>query len=211
LEPRANYVLEWAAATSLVGPATGGHPESEAEHTNPVEQSEVKMDSREYLQRQFASVRSVSDAVTRDLTDGQLNWAPPGTANPIGTTLVHTIVGEDFFVQSVIQGKPKVWDAGRWSERIGLKTLPGRGTSWEEPNRTKFSLADLLAYQEEVRSATDAYVAGLTAEELQRQVTFGGMNRSVAEALALSVTHTAHHMGEISILKGVQGAKGLPF
>ena len=169
------------------------------------------MDTREYVQRQFASVRNVSDAVIRDLTNEQLNWAPPGTANPIGTTLVHAIMGEDSFVQRIIQGRSLVWDTGHWSERTGLKALPGRGTSWEESNSTKLSLADLLAYQREVRSATDVYVAGLTSEELQRRVTVGGADRRVAEALALVVTHTAHHMGEISVLKGIQGARGLPY
>ena len=120
-------------------------------------------------------------------------------------------MGEDSFVQRIIQGRSLVWDTGHWSERTGLKALPGRGTSWEESNSTKLSLADLLAYQEEVRSATDAYVAGLTSEELQRLVTVGGTDRIVAEALALVVTHTAHHMGEISVLKGIQGARGLPY
>ncbi len=169
------------------------------------------MDAREYLQRQFASVRGVSDAVTKDLTDEQLNWAPPGTANPIGTTLVHAILGEDSFVQRILQGKSPLWNAGGWSERTGLKVLPGRGSSWEESNNTKLALAVLLAYQEEVRSATDKYVAGLTSDELRRQVSVGGTDRTVADVLALVATHTAHHMGEISALKGIQGAKGLPY
>jgi len=40
------------------------------------------------------------------LTEEQLNWSPPGTANSIKVTLLHAVSGEDFFIHSLIQRKP---------------------------------------------------------------------------------------------------------
>ena len=48
-----------------------------------------------------------SDSVTADLTDEQLDWTPPGTANPVGATLLHAVASEDMFVHVVLQGKPR--------------------------------------------------------------------------------------------------------
>ena len=169
------------------------------------------MDAKEYIKGQMAAVRQLIDAAMQETTDEQFNWAPPGTANPIGATLVHTIAGEDFFVQNILQGKPRIWETGGWSEKIGLTTPPGRGRGWDEIKGKTLVIAPVLAYQQAVRAATDACLANLTAEDLDRKVTFVGTERPVADVIALVIAHTAHHTGEISALKGVQGGKGLPF
>jgi hypothetical protein len=72
-------------------------------------------------------------------------------------------------------------------------------------------LAPLLDYLQQVRAATDAYLAGVTPEELDRIVQIAGQDRPVAQVFVLLVVHSAAHTGEISALKGVSGAKGLPF
>ena len=55
----------------------------------------------------------------------------------------------------------------------------------------------------------DAYLATLTAAELDRKVAFAGGERTVAEMLLLAASQSLSHAGEIAALKGVQGAKGL--
>ena len=62
-----------------------------------------------------------------------------------------------------------------------------------------------------VRAETDAYLAGLTPEELDRKVTTFMGELPVGAVLALFIGHQAHHLGEVSALKGAQGVKGLPF
>lgn len=169
------------------------------------------MDAKEYIQLQFANVRRVSDAVTADLTDQLLQWAPPGTVDSIGVILLHCIGAEDGFVQGNFQHKPLVFQTEGWADMIGVSTIPNPRGGWEEARGAKLSVAPLLEYQQAVRASTDAYLAELTDEELRQQVSFAGSERTVAYMLALSCEHTAHHMGEVSALKGIQGAKGLPF
>ncbi|MHB1134769.1 MAG: DinB family protein [Chloroflexota bacterium] len=169
------------------------------------------MDAKDYIRRQVASVRRTSDAVTGDLTEEQLGWTPPGTCNPIGATLLHAIHSEDAFVRRTIQGKPTLFEGEGWGLQLGVPAEPGRGPSWDALKDKSLSLAKVLAYQQAVRAETDAYLDGLSPEELERQVmTFRG-ELPVGDVLALYLGHAAHHLGEISALKGVSGAKGLPF
>lgn len=58
-------------------------------------------------------------------------------------------------------------------------------------------------------AATDAFLATLTAEALDRKVKFAGGERTVADMLILSASQSLGHIGEIAALKGVQGVKGM--
>jgi uncharacterized damage-inducible protein DinB len=170
-----------------------------------------ELDVKKYIQGQVASVRRTSDAVTGDLQDGQLTWTPPGTANPIGATLLHAVHSEDAFVRRTIQGKATVFDSGAWAAKLGVVAEAGKGPTWEGMKGKALSVAQVLEYQSLVRAETDSYLASLTPEELDRQVmTFRG-EMPVGAVLALYLGHQAHHFGEIAALKGAQGAKGLPF
>jgi uncharacterized damage-inducible protein DinB len=167
------------------------------------------MEAREYIQHQFASVRQGLDNVLADLTDEQLNWTPPGKTNVISATLVHIFASEDLFVQTLLQGKPRVWEAG-WAAEIGSPNPPVPNKGWEEFRSVKLSVASIVAYGKAARAATDSYLAGLSAAELDRTIDFFGHEMTVAGLLALSARHTAEHTGDISALKGVFGVKGLP-
>jgi len=169
------------------------------------------MDAKTYIQQQMANVRRHIDAVVKDTTDEQFNWLPPGTINPISVILVHVVAGEDYFIQTVLQGKSRYWETQEWGRKIGIQTPPQPGRSWDEFRTTKILLAPVLAYEQAIRVATDTYLADLTAEELERQVTLGGNVLPVAEVLMTLVVHIASHAGEIAAVKGMQGIKGLPF
>ncbi len=169
------------------------------------------MDAVEFVRCQLASARRLGDAIIGGTSDEQFNWLPPGTANSIKASFIHLIVSEDSFVQDVIQGRSRIWEAEGWAEKIGLPFPPGRGRGWEEIRAPTLALAPVLAYQQAVRAATDAYLASLTPEELDRPVAFFNGQRPVADVLALLVSHMLGHFGEIAALKGVQGVKGLPF
>jgi len=62
-----------------------------------------------------------------------------------------------------------------------------------------------------VQGAIEAYLAGMSDAELQREVELRGRPGQIADALILAASHTGLHAGEIATLRGAQGAKGWPF
>jgi hypothetical protein len=169
------------------------------------------MDAIAYIQREVDGLRWQTNMILKETTDEQLNWAPPGIANPIGVTLLHTIGTEDQLVQQLLQGKPSLWESGNWSERIGVQVVPREGRGWEECRKAYLSLAPIMEYQEAVCSATADYIASLTPEDLDRPMMLFGCEQPLAIVLVIIVNHAILHMGEIAALKGIQGIKGLPF
>jgi len=169
------------------------------------------MDVKTYIQRQMANVRRQIDIVVQGITDEQFNWPPPGTISPISAILIHMLAGEDYFIQSVIQGKSTFWEVQEWGRKIGVPTPPAQGDSWDELKTLKILVAPVQAYEQAIRIATDGYLADLTVEELNRRVNFAGEELPVAEVLMTLVVHSASHAGEIAAIKGMQGIKGLPF
>ena len=169
------------------------------------------MDAKGYMQQQFLAMRRLSAAAIDGTTDAQLNWTPPGQVHAIKGALVHLIASEDRLIQSVIQGKPMLWASDGWGGRLGLGAAPGMGQGWEEVAQTTLAVAPIQAYRQAVQAATEAYLAALTPDELDRRVLFIRGEAPVAQVLSTIVVHVMGHAGEIAALKGLQGVKGLPF
>ncbi len=167
------------------------------------------MDLFEYINHQMAGMRRHITTIMSNVTPEQFNWAPPGTANTISATFIHLTSVEDNFIQNVLQGKPRVWDTGDWCAKTGVKKTPSIGESWDEFRHANLALEPMFEYQKAVWAATDAYLARLTAEELDRIVKFAGREWIAADVLLLAVSQALSHAGEIAALKGAQGAKGL--
>ena len=169
------------------------------------------MNALEYVRRQLAAMRRQVDSAVQGTTDEQFNWLPPGATNSIAATFSHLLATEDFYIQTVLQGRPRLWDEADWTARTGVNAPPGRGQGWQEAREHVYELEPWLVYQTAVREATDRYLAGLSEEDLDREVNFIGGKRTVADVLCTLVVHSAAHAGDIATLKGVQGVKGLPF
>ena len=43
------------------------------------------------------------EQVVDGLTEAQVHWGPPGTANTIGATYAHVVAAEDLFVQATLR------------------------------------------------------------------------------------------------------------
>jgi DinB superfamily len=168
------------------------------------------MDILEYIRREMAGVRHMVDMTMKGMTPELFNGATPGTANAISATFAHFMATEDNFIQKVIQGKSSVWDSGAWSQKTGIPKPPSIGEDWSDYKHKQIAIQPLLDYAAAVWVATDAYLATLTPEELDRKVKFANGERTVADMLLLSASQSLSHTGEIAALKGVQGAKGLP-
>lgn len=162
------------------------------------------MDAIDYLQLQFAALHERFGMPLAGLTDDQLNWLPPGSANKIGSILLHAIAGEDLFIQQHLQGQPLLWNSQRWGETIGIPYPPSGPRGWDEARQATLRLADILPYQQAVFAATAAYLAALTPAALDGRLPFYGYEFPRAQLLAMSLLHTAEHAGEISAIKGLQ-------
>jgi DinB superfamily len=164
------------------------------------------MDTIEFIRQLLAAVRRQTDESMKDMTVEQFNWTPPGSANPISAIFVHFLNSEDAFVQTQMQGKPKLWDEGGWAEKTGVKVPPGYSGGWEEVKNMTLALEPILAYQQVVRAATEAYLNSLTTDDLDRVVKTARGDRSLATIFTIVVNHTLIHSGEIAALKGIQAA-----
>jgi uncharacterized damage-inducible protein DinB len=164
------------------------------------------MQITEYIQRQVAAQRRILDQAIADTSPQMVNHKVGEHCNTIAAVYAHVIGGEDYFVNVCIGGGQRIWEANGWGERLGIPHQLGRDWTIEFPDLGAFQ-----EYAQAVHVSTDACVAGLKAEDLDRIVSVFGNERPVANVLITLNNHASSHAGEIATLKGVQGVKGLPF
>ncbi|HEY7269975.1 MAG TPA: hypothetical protein VH951_09125, partial [Dehalococcoidia bacterium] len=76
-----------------------------------------------------------------------------------------------------------------------------------------FDLDAFLGYRRAAYTASELYIASLAPQDFDARKQFPGRDWSmtIAQLLALVVSHGTSHAGEIAALKGVFGGKGLPY
>jgi hypothetical protein len=172
----------------------------------------------ELLRRIVRDARQVLDGTMADVTQTQVDYLPPGIANPLGATYAHVVCSEDMVVQGMFRQAAPLF-ASTWAGRTGLsEPMPMPGPDW--PNyrpwtrRVKVDLAALRGYAQAVAAETDAWLGGLSDAELDRpmDLTGAGLGQHTWDsAIALLVAnHLGTETGEIAVLKGIQGARGYP-
>ncbi|SFU54187.1 DinB family protein [Alicyclobacillus macrosporangiidus] len=130
----------------------------------------------------WKSVRASMDKMIADLTDEQLTRKPENN-NAIAAVLEHTALVERKFL-SALSGQVEDIDV----------QAPYEASSWDAA-KVKALWNDVLAYGEQVLS-------GLTAEQLTQpglKLGVGELNKR--QLIAYMIAHTAHHRGQIPILK----------
>ncbi|OGO51179.1 MAG: hypothetical protein A2148_08895 [Chloroflexi bacterium RBG_16_68_14] len=165
----------------------------------------------EFLRQALRNQHSMIDQAVRELSTEQLHRVPPDTgANHIGFTLWHYVRTEDNVVQFILQDrKPTVWIEGGYHERFGLDRIAqGTGMSTADAHALRLpSIDQWMAYQRAVWQATDAYCSSLDDQALERTVRivpFGEI--PVRQALGtICLTHGHAHLGEICVLRVLQG------
>lgn len=154
----------------------------------------------EYLEAAFGDVEG--ETLTRTL--------PGATIGSIESIYLHTVANEDWAIQELILGKPKLIE-GEWSVRLGIKAP----TAGEQADFSSWNhdMAAFKAYAAAVFKATDDYLNSVRDADLDKQIDwFGRGTRSAAWVIADTIhVHASFHAGEISALKGVMGLKGLPW
>ena len=150
-------------------------------------------------------------AVVGDCTPETLARRGEGTVESAGAILAHAIMSEDYFIQAMMQSKPLLYTSGGFDASLNLGTdRPVQTPEWAA--KIKLDMATFTPYMQAVFAATDAYVAGLSEADLDREVQGPTGKQGLGTFLAgIGVFHLTEHLGEIAALKGVQGLKGLPF
>jgi hypothetical protein len=177
------------------------------------------MDAVTLLRAQFQTAHQFMEETMADVTPAMAHWLPPGRANPLGASYAHVLFGEDMIIQGVLKQTAPLF-AGSWADRLGVsEPMPMPSAGGEEyyawTHRVQVDLDALRAYGQAVYAATDEYVAALTPADLDRllDLSSAGMGEvNLAWVVSnLAVGHIHDLMGEISCLKGLQGARGYPF
>ena len=173
------------------------------------------MSTVDFLRDQILSTREFLEATMADVTPNQAHWNAQGRALPIAGQYAHIIVSMDGALHGLLQGQPPL-AATSWAGKAGFSSIPplGPGLSWEQWAAGPFDLTALRAYAEAVYAATDAYLASLSPEDLSRSLDLSSMGlgeRSVGWMLTTGwIVNANMHCGEISCIKGLQGAQGYP-
>ncbi len=170
------------------------------------------MDIISYLREDMRWTHEWLEATMQDVTQEQLDWHPPGIANPLGATYAHALTGEDGAMNQLLRGDQPLFE-GEWKGKTGISD-PRASSEFEWAREVKIDLKAAREYAKAVYSATDQYLASLEPADLDRKLDLSesGMGeKSVAFVFSSFISsHTSNLTGEISTLKGLQGARGYP-
>ena len=166
------------------------------------------------LREQLQSAHWLLEETMKDVTPEQAHWSPPSIANPLGATYAHLVMGEDFIINGMLKGSAPL-AATSWAGKVGVSEPPPQDMAWDQwARRVRIDLAALQQYAQAVYAGSDQYLASLTDDALSRPIdlsAFGLGQQTLAWVLNNGVIgHARDHCGEVSCLKGLQGARGYP-
>lgn len=161
------------------------------------------------------SAHEFLEGTMADVTPAQFTWDPPGKTFSIGANYAHVLTSEDMAVQGLLQGRDLLART-TWAGSIGASEVPPAGPGgdlkgWSQ--RAKLDLAQMRRYGQAVFGATDEYLAARKPEELARPLDLSHLGlgqQTVLFIVTAILANASLHTGEISALKGLQGAKGYP-
>lgn len=161
----------------------------------------------------FAWAHEFMLQVTADVTSEQAHWTPPGTANPLGAMMAHGVLTEDFVVRAILSDAPPLYRSD-WEGRTGVsEPQPLIDADWAE--RVEVNLEQFRSYTQVVFDYTEDYVSSMSVADLEREVDLSeeGMGIHTVEEILVKFleSHLHNVIGEISVLKGLQGERGYPF
>jgi hypothetical protein len=175
------------------------------------------MDTIALLRAGFQGAHGVLESTMNDVTPEQAHWTPPGIANPLGATYAHAVSGEDALLHSLVTGDPPL-SATTWAGKMGISEpapRPGEGDYVAWTRAVRIDLPKLREFAQAVYAQTDDFLASLGEEGLEKPLDlsrFGLGQQTVGIFIGgIMLQHVNNHCGEISCLKGIQGAKGYPF
>lgn len=166
-----------------------------------------------FIRGSLRQLHSSYDDSIRDLTDEQFHWRANESGVSTAFILWHYVRTEDNIIQYVLQGKPTVWIESGWDQKFGLhRTAQGTGMSLEDAQNLLITdMAGFLEYMQAVWQATDAYLEGVTDDQLEEKTTVKPLGEMrVQDAIGnMCLTHGFTHLGEVAHIRGLLGLKGM--
>jgi len=171
------------------------------------------MNTVELTQYSLGNAFGILEQVASDLTQEQADWMPPGIANPIGALYWHTISYADEAVHGWGMGQAPLSQSAGWQEKVVIASAPEEEKDpLAQMRAIRVDLPALHDYARAVAQAAQGWLASLTPEDLERMIDTPIGQLNLSQMLETFVIwHINAHCGEISALKGCQGAKGYPF
>ena len=174
------------------------------------------MNAVSLIQFLVKEARGFHEGTLKDVTPEQANWQSSGKVMPIAAQYAHVIMSQDMGLHGMLKGSAPL-AASSWAGKTGLSETPpiGPGAPLDEwARRVQIDLPALRQYAEAVCVATDDYLSSLTDDDLDRSLDLSAVGlgqQTVAYVLNAGwISNPNLHCGEISCLKGLQGAKGYP-
>ena len=169
----------------------------------------------DFCVEQFKRLHADFDAVVAGLTPEHLHWRPAGQANHIAFVIWHYSRTEDNIIQFVLQRQPTIWMEEGWHETLGLDSkAQGTGMAAEDAAALRLpSVEEFAPYMRKVWDRTEAYLATLSESDLERTTMIRpqGERRVMTILTESMLTHGFSHLGEIWVLRSLQGLEGAPF
>ena len=163
------------------------------------------------------------ELLMKGLTPEQLRWQPEGHDTSVNFATWHTYRAADDLCHGLVLGRPSVYATGNWDARLPVAdkgaTAFGNGLSREQIGRLDFDQVELIAYAKAVGESLTSWLETASDAELGKEVklpffaaVYPGYDRMTAiEAVAFfAIGHTAEHLGEVQMVKGLMGLKGAP-
>lgn len=169
------------------------------------------MNSIQFIQMALDELHRSFRAEVRELTPEQLRYRPSAEANTVNFLVWHWARVEDSTIHNNIgEPRPLIWTAGRWHERLGVEeNASGTGFNGEQVGAFQPDRDELLAYFRAVWEESDAAIATLTDDDLDRVLNPERPQMTLGRSLqSLLIGHGYWHLGEVRFLKGLQG---MPF
>ena len=165
------------------------------------------MNGTELLQSRLKRMHENFIQSVKDLSDDVLHFNPMGKGNSIAFLIWHYVRTEDIVTNMMIRKQKPIWNTEGWD--VKLKMDPkgqGSGMTDEAARAVKISnFPDFLVYTADVFKAGEEYIAGLTEEELNREIDSPMGKRSLFDLIGtINIDHGIGHIAEIEYIKGLQ-------
>lgn len=163
------------------------------------------MELKDYIRTTLERSKGGLTRALNTIEQEEICWRPASGCNSMGLLIFHVAKSEDNFIHATLQGKPLLWDADKWYEKLNMPQDEA-GSHYTVEQVNAFPVPDrdkLLEYYDSVRAGTLAYLDALDPAEFERKVKTPFAELDVAGIFSIIVSHTAQHTGEISYLRGM--------
>ena len=156
---------------------------------------------------------------TSGLTPAELKWQPRPNAESIALLYFHIVRGEDMATHD-IQGKPPIWVAEKWYQKLNISADAGMGNLTPEQIAAFALPKEWQTYAAAVRNSTVKYLKGLKSKDFDRDVVVPTppgqpvpppplpFTPTVGGILIHMLTALSARGGKIEYIRGLQQGKG---